>query len=119
MFVCDRLQGIKQFTTTGTFLGLTGSTGQPPPNNNPPPTITPAVLAEIQDLVAQANLHYKAAYAALAKGDLATFANEMAQVGQILAQLQALTGGTTGTSPSPSPSPWTAAPTGSSSAAPT
>ena len=81
------------------------STGQPPTNNNPPPTITPAVLAKIQDLVAQANAHYKAAYDALAKGDLVTFANEMAHVGQILAQLQALTGGTTGTSPSPSPSP--------------
>ena len=34
VFVGDRLQGIKQFTTTGTFLGLTNSTGQPPPNNS-------------------------------------------------------------------------------------
>jgi sugar lactone lactonase YvrE len=33
VFVGDRLQGIKQFTTTGTFLGLTHSTGQPPPND--------------------------------------------------------------------------------------
>ena len=81
------------------------SNGQPPPNNNPPPVVTPAVLAQIQDLVAQANAHYKAAYAALANGDLGTFASEMAQVGKILAQLQALTGGTTGTAPSPSPSP--------------
>ena len=81
-----------------------GSTGQPPPNNNPPPTVTPAIVAQIQDLVAQANLHYKAAYAALGKGDLVTFANEMAQVGNLLAQLQALTGGTTGAGPSPSPS---------------
>jgi uncharacterized membrane protein (UPF0182 family) len=79
------------------------STGQPPPNQ-PPPTITPAVLAQIQDLIDQANAHYKAAYAALGRGDLVTFANEMAQVGQILAQLQQLTGGT-GTTPSPSPSP--------------
>ena len=81
------------------------STGQPPPNNNPPPTITPAVLAQIQDLIAQANTHYKAAYDALARGDLATFANEMKIVGQILQQLQTLTGGTTGAIPSPSPSP--------------
>jgi len=80
------------------------SSGQPPPNNNPPPAITPAVLAQIQDLIAQANTHYKAAYTALGKGDLVTFANEMAQVGQILAQLQTLTGGTTGAGPSPSPS---------------
>ena len=34
VFVGDRLQGIKQFTTTGTFLGLTSSTGQPPPNDS-------------------------------------------------------------------------------------
>jgi streptogramin lyase len=34
VFVGDRLQGIKEFTTTGTFLGLTSSTGQPPPNNS-------------------------------------------------------------------------------------
>ncbi len=80
------------------------ATGQPPPTNNPPPAITPAVLVQIQDLITQANAHYKAAYAALAKGDLATFANEMAQVGNLLAQLQALTGGTTGVTPSPSPS---------------
>jgi uncharacterized protein len=79
------------------------ATGQPPPTNTPPPTITPAVLAQISGLVAQANLHYKAAYAALKIGDFTTFANEMNQVGQILDQLQTLTGGTTGTSPSPSP----------------
>src|SRR5438270_4467491 len=80
------------------------ATGQPPPTNNPPPTVTPAIVAQIQDLVAQANAHYKAAYAALGKGDLVAFANEMAQVGNLLAQLQALTGGTTGAGPSPSPS---------------
>jgi uncharacterized protein len=86
--------------------GLVGAaTGQPPPTNTPPPTITPAILAQIQDLVAKANTHYKAAYTALGQGDLATFANEMTQVGQILAQLQTLTGGTTGAGPSPSPSP--------------
>jgi streptogramin lyase len=34
VFVGDRLQGIKQFTTTGSFLGLTNSTGQPPPNDS-------------------------------------------------------------------------------------
>jgi uncharacterized membrane protein (UPF0182 family) len=79
------------------------ATGQPPPTNTPPPTITPAVLAQISNLVAQANLHYKGAYAALKIGDFTTFANEMNQVGQILDQLQTLTGGTTGTTPSPSP----------------
>lgn len=34
VFVGDRLKGIKQFTTTGSFLGLTNSTGQPPPNDS-------------------------------------------------------------------------------------
>lgn len=34
VFVGDRLQGIKEFTTTGTFQGLTSSTGQPSPNNS-------------------------------------------------------------------------------------
>jgi uncharacterized membrane protein (UPF0182 family) len=82
------------------------STGQPPPNQ-PPPTITPAVLAQISTLITQANLHYSAAYAALKSGDLTTFAAEMKQVGDILKQLQTLTGGTgtPGVTPSPSPSP--------------
>ena len=81
------------------------ASGQPPPTNNPPPAITPAVLAQIQTLVTQANLHYQAAYAALKIGDFTTFASEMQQVGQILQQLQTLTGGSSGTKPSPSPSP--------------
>jgi uncharacterized membrane protein (UPF0182 family) len=82
-------------------------TSSAPPGNQPPPTVTPAVVAQITDLVTQANLHYKAAYEALKRSDLTTFAAEMDAVGKILAQLQALTGTTTtpGTSPSPSPSP--------------
>ncbi len=79
------------------------ATGQPPPTNTPPPTITPAVLAQIANLIAQADLHYKAAYAALKIGDFTTFASEMNQVGQLLDQLQALTGGTVSATPSPSP----------------
>jgi hypothetical protein len=56
--------------------------------------------------VTQANLHYTAAYAALKAGDLTTFANEMATVGQLLQQLQQITGtAPTTTSPSPSPRP--------------
>jgi uncharacterized membrane protein (UPF0182 family) len=80
------------------------STGQPP-TTGPPPTITPAIAAQIATLVTQANEHYKAAYAALKRGDLTTFSTEMAQVGKLLDQLQALTGGTVSSSPSPSPSP--------------
>ena len=76
----------------------------PPPSNQPPQTITPAIAAQITDLVTQANLHYKAAYDALKRGDLTTYANEMTQVGEILQKLQALTG-TSPTTASPSPSP--------------
>jgi uncharacterized protein len=81
-----------------------------PPVTNPPVTITPAVLAQIADLVTQANLHYAAAYTALKSGDLSTYASEMAQVGKLLNQLKALTAGTLpkpppGATPTPSPSP--------------
>jgi uncharacterized membrane protein (UPF0182 family) len=80
-----------------------------PPATNPPVTITPAVLAQIADLVTQANLHYAAAYTALKSGDLSTYASEMAQVGKLLNQLKALTAGTVpkptpGATPTPSPS---------------
>ena len=76
----------------------------PPPTNQPPQTITPAIAAQITDLVTQANVHYKAAYDALKRGDLTTYANEIAQVGVILQKLEALTG-TSPTTTSPSPSP--------------
>ncbi len=90
------------YTTTlnDAIQQLVGTTAQP--TNQPPPAITPAVLAQIADLIAQANQHYKAAYDALKRGDFTTYASEMAKVGQILQQLQTLTGGVT---PSPSPSP--------------
>jgi uncharacterized protein len=66
----------------------------PPTNNQPPPsTYTAAQVAQIQSLVAQANQHYDAAYEALKRGDLTTYANEMTQVGVILKQLQAIIGG--------------------------
>jgi uncharacterized membrane protein (UPF0182 family) len=82
-------------------------TSTAPPNTTPPPTtFTPAQVAQVANLVTQANLHYAAAYAALKAGDLTTFASEMATVGQLLQQLQQITGVTpTTTTPSPSPSP--------------
>jgi uncharacterized membrane protein (UPF0182 family) len=83
---------------------LVGTTTAPPPTNVPPVTYTPAVIAQVTDLVTQANLHYKAAYQALATGDFATFATEMKTVGQLLTQLQTLTGTSSSpTSASPSP----------------
>jgi uncharacterized protein len=80
------------------------STGQPPPTGPPSTTLSAAQVAQIETLITQANLHYTAAYTALKAGDLTTFASEMAQVGQILQQLQTLTGGTSTTPSSPSPS---------------
>src|SRR5690348_11099885 len=77
--------------------------GAPPPpqggNQPPPTTYTAAQIAQIQTLVAQANQHYNAAYDALKRGDLTAYANEMTQVGIILKQLQAVTGGSTSTGP--------------------
>jgi hypothetical protein len=95
-------------------IDLLVGTATPPPNNNPPPVITPAVLAQIADLVAQANQHYAAAYAALRVGDLTTFANEMAQVGKILQQLKTLTG-SVNLPVTPTPSPARGSPTPSPS----
>ncbi|HET9780602.1 MAG TPA: UPF0182 family protein [Candidatus Dormibacteraeota bacterium] len=86
---------------------LVGAAPVTTPSGPPPSTYTATQVAQIQSLTAQANDHYKAAYAALAKGDLTTFATEMQTVGHILQQLQQITGasGTPPTSASPSPSP--------------
>ena len=87
----------------------------PPTSGQPPPTtFTAAQVAQIQGLVTQASEHYKAAYAALATGDFTTYASEMKTVGQLLQQLQTLTGASP-TTPSPSPSP---KPSGSPSPSP-
>jgi uncharacterized membrane protein (UPF0182 family) len=90
------------------------STAPPPTGGGTVPTIlAPAVILQIATLVTQANQHYTAAYAALKAGDLTSFANEMATVGSLLKQLQALTGTPTpSVSPSPGASPTpTASPT--------
>jgi uncharacterized protein len=83
---------------------LVGTSTAPPSTTPTPTTFTPAQVAQVANLVTQANLHYAAAYAALKAGDLTTFANEMATVGQLLQQLQQITGvAPTTTTPSPSP----------------
>ncbi|MEP6751385.1 MAG: UPF0182 family protein [Candidatus Dormiibacterota bacterium] len=87
---------------------LVGSATAPPPTNTPPTQLTAAQVAEIANLVTQANTEYAAAYAALRAGDLSTYAADMVQVGKLLQQLKNLTAGakgTPGTTPSPSPSP--------------
>jgi uncharacterized membrane protein (UPF0182 family) len=84
---------------------LVGNAAPPTTPNQPPvTTLTPAQLAQLQSLVTQANQHYKLAYAALARQDFATFGKEMQTVGQLLGQIQDLTGSSSAP-PSPSPSP--------------
>ncbi|HEV2034834.1 MAG TPA: UPF0182 family protein [Candidatus Dormibacteraeota bacterium] len=85
---------------------LVGTTTVAPPVTTTPTTFTPAQVAQIADLVNQANTHYAAAFAALRAGDLKTFADEMAQVGAILQKLQQITGTAqppAGATPTPSP----------------
>ena len=83
----------------------------PPPTTTPPTgtptTLTAAQIAKVQDLITQANQHYKAAQDALKAGDFTTYAKEMAVVGDLLQQLQAILGtsSTTPTSPTPGASP--------------
>ena len=84
---------------------LVGTSTATQPTTAVPTTLTPDQIKHIADLVSQANQHYAAAYAALRVGDLTTFANEMAQVGKILNELQQLTGTTATTTVTPSPSP--------------
>ena len=55
-------------------------------------------------LISQANQQYANAQAALKQGDLATYANDMQQVGSLLQQAASLANGS-GASTSPSPKP--------------
>ncbi|MGA7913327.1 MAG: UPF0182 family protein [Candidatus Dormiibacterota bacterium] len=104
VILADQSQVVYTDTLQEAIDQLVGTNTGPPTTNQPPVTITPAVVVQITDLVTQANQHYTAAYQALASGDLATFASEMKTVGQLLTQLQALTGTSSSpvlTSPSP------------------
>jgi uncharacterized membrane protein (UPF0182 family) len=111
VILADQTQVVYTNTLQQAIDQLVG-TGTGPPSTTPPPTITPAVIAQIADLVTQANLHYAQAYVALKSGDLTTYASEMVTVGKLLQQLQTLTGNAKATttptptqSASPSPSP--------------
>jgi uncharacterized membrane protein (UPF0182 family) len=91
------------------LVGNAPPTTTTPPTVTTPTTLTPSQIAQVSDLVTQANMHYQAAYAALKVGDLTTYANEMKQVGTLLQQLQSIVGSSTkptpsaGASASPSP----------------
>jgi uncharacterized protein len=113
VILADQSQVVYTDTLQQAIDQLVGTSTVTPPTNTPPPTLTAAEIAHIADLVTQANAHYVAAYAALRSGDLTTYASEMVQVGNLLQQLQTLTGTakakvtpspTPKTSPSPSPS---------------
>ncbi len=85
---------------------LVGTSTAPPPTTTTPTTFTPAQVAQMANLVTQANALYAAAYTALKAGDLATFASDLAQLGVLLQQLQQLTGtalSATGATPTPTP----------------
>ncbi len=110
VILADQTQVVYTDTLQQAIDQLVGTSTPTPPPNNPPPTITPAVLAQIADLITQANTHYAAAYAALKSGDLTTYASEMVQVGKVLQQLKDLTAsavpkGTPSPTPKVSPSP--------------
>ena len=106
VILADQTNVVYANTLQDAIQQLVGSSTGAPPTTQPGVTLTPAVIAQITDLVTQANVHYKAAYDALKRGDFTTFATEMNTVGQILQQLQALTGTSPTTAgPSPSPSP--------------
>jgi uncharacterized membrane protein (UPF0182 family) len=103
VILADQTQVVYEDTLQQAINKLVGGSTGPLPTT-PPPTITPAVIAQIADLVTQANLHYAKAYAALKSGDLTTYASEMVQVGKLLQELKTLTASAqpTGT-PSPTP----------------
>ncbi|HKC19829.1 MAG TPA: UPF0182 family protein, partial [Candidatus Dormibacteraeota bacterium] len=109
VILADQTQVVYTNTLDQAIQQLVGQAPPPVNTGTPPSTYTAAQVAQIQSLVDQANEHYKAAYAALAKGDLTTFATEMQTVGQILQQLQSLSGAssTPPASGSPTPSPKT------------
>ena len=75
--------------------------GQPTPSG-PAPSPIRTLPSGVASLVAQALQHYDAAQSDLRQGDLAGYAQEMAQVSQLLQQIAQATGTPV---PSPSPSP--------------
>ncbi|MGI8562547.1 MAG: UPF0182 family membrane protein [Candidatus Dormibacter sp.] len=82
---------------------------QPPPTLGTPgqpagPAPAGDTQKQIADLVTQANALYTDAQAALKRGDLATYAKDVDQIGQILKQIDALQHGT-----QPAPPPGTSA----------
>ncbi|MDQ6771716.1 MAG: UPF0182 family protein [Candidatus Dormibacteraeota bacterium] len=90
---------------------LTQLVGAQVPGPNGPPGTTPSGpstgppstgnQAQIAALVSQANTLYTAAQTALRQGDLATYAQNLQKVGQLLQQIQQLEGASPGAAASP------------------
>jgi uncharacterized protein len=95
---------LTQLTGAAVSTGTVTGTNTNPTTPVPPSTSTGA-SAQVTALVQQALTTYNNAQAALKNGDLATYATDMNQVGQLLQQIQAAQSGTPAPSPSPSPSP--------------
>ena len=94
-------------TLQGALSQLVGTGVAPTPPAGGPPAAAGSCL---QQLSQQANQHYQAAQDRLKAGDLAGYANEMNQVGQLLQQMQTASATspcsastTPGSSPKPSP----------------
>ena len=78
-------------TLAGALTKLVGGTAPPPnpsPNPNPNPNPSPGTGSCVQQLLALAGQHYQAAQDKLKTGDLAGYAAEIAQVGQLIQQAQ-------------------------------
>jgi uncharacterized membrane protein (UPF0182 family) len=114
VILADQTQVVYTDTLQQAIDQLVG-TSTPPPPTTPTTTLTPAQIAKIADLVTQANAHYAAAYTDLKNGDLAGFASEMKIVGDLLQQLQQITGTSVAPPVGASPSPGRASPSPSRS----
>ena len=82
--------------------------GQAPPSQGPSkgPAPTGKLSRQVRQLLAQALAHFRAANAALQRGDLGTYQSEIQQAEALISQANRA-GGTsrTGSSSSPTPSP--------------
>lgn len=86
------------------LVGAAVSAPGPAPGPSPSPGTTPGAAATAQQLAQQALQHYNQGQTDLKNGDLQGYANEMAQVSQLLQQIAAATGAAPSTSPSGAPS---------------
>ena len=97
-------------TLAGALVKLVGGSSPSPnpnPNPNPNPSPSPGTGSCVQQLLQLANQHYQAAQEKLKAGDLAGYAAEIAQVGQLIQEAQNAppTGPCPAATSTPQPSP--------------